>query len=161
MAQMPKFLEDYTTVDELISKMNKEYPECRLVSELVGYGDDWVIYPVDGYGSQEDVRAVFRNEKPDLVWFMTDPRFFHWLWGIGGEIRFFLPIFKFKKEVCLLCLSIDNSLIAKNDFVLELIFLIFISNGLTVIILDFLILFKRFLVTYLFIKNPTKPQFTP
>ena len=44
MAQMPKFLEDYVTVDELISKMNKEYPECRLVSELVGYGDDWVIF---------------------------------------------------------------------------------------------------------------------
>ena len=44
MAQMPKFLEDYTTVDELISKMNKQYPECRLIAEMIGYGDDWVIF---------------------------------------------------------------------------------------------------------------------
>ena len=56
---------------------------------------------------------------------------------INFFIRFFFPIFKLKKEVCLLCLSIDNSLIAKNDFILALVFLIFISNGLTVIILDF------------------------
>ncbi len=56
------------------------------------YGDDWVIYPVDGYGSQEDVRAVFRNEKPDLVWFMTDPRFWGWLWAMENEIRPHAPM---------------------------------------------------------------------
>ena len=49
MAQMPKFLEDYTTVDELISKMNKEYPESRLISEMVEYGDDWVIFKSSFY----------------------------------------------------------------------------------------------------------------
>src|SRR6056300_270114 len=36
---MPKFLEDYTTVDELISKMNKEYPNCKLVEEMVDKAD--------------------------------------------------------------------------------------------------------------------------
>jgi hypothetical protein len=55
MAQMPKFLEDYTTVDELISKMNKEYPESRLISEMVGYGDDWVIFKSSFYETKEDV----------------------------------------------------------------------------------------------------------
>jgi hypothetical protein len=35
---MPKFLEDYVTVDTLISKMNNEYPECRLVAEMVDNG---------------------------------------------------------------------------------------------------------------------------
>jgi len=55
MAQMPKFLEDYVTVDELISKMNKEYPECRLVSELVGYGDDWVIFKSSFYENKDDL----------------------------------------------------------------------------------------------------------
>ena len=55
MAQMPKFLEDYTTVDELISKMNKEYPECRLVSELIGYGDDWAIFKSSFYENKDDV----------------------------------------------------------------------------------------------------------
>jgi len=55
MAQMPKFLEDYTTVDELISKMNKEYPECRLVSELIGYGDDWAIFKSSFFENKDDV----------------------------------------------------------------------------------------------------------
>ena len=55
MSQMPKFLEEYTTVDELISKMNKEYPECRLVSELVGYGDDWVIFKSSFFENKDDL----------------------------------------------------------------------------------------------------------
>ena len=55
MAQMPKFLEDYVTVDELISKMNKEYPNCRLVSELVGYGDDWVIFKSSFFENKDDL----------------------------------------------------------------------------------------------------------
>ena len=38
------------------------------------YGDDWIIYPVDGYGSQEQVRALLKAQKPDIVWIMTDPR---------------------------------------------------------------------------------------
>ena len=55
MAQMPKFLEDYVTVDELISRMNKEYPECRLVSELIGYGDDWAIFKSSFFENKDDV----------------------------------------------------------------------------------------------------------
>ena len=31
------------------------------------YGDDWIIYPVDGYGGQDDIRAILRNQKPDIV----------------------------------------------------------------------------------------------
>lgn len=55
MAQMPKFLEDYVTVDELISRMNKEYPDCRLVSVMVDYGDDWVIFKSSFYETKDDV----------------------------------------------------------------------------------------------------------
>ena len=44
--------------------------------------DDWVVYPVDGYGSAEMVRSVLWTEKPDLLWFMTDPRFYPWLWQV-------------------------------------------------------------------------------
>ena len=44
------------------------------------YGDDLIIYPVDGYGSPEIVRSILRTERPDMVWFMTDPRFWDWLW---------------------------------------------------------------------------------
>jgi len=54
--------------------------------------EDWVIYPVDGYGTQEKVRSVIQTERPDVLWIMTDPRFFGWLWEIEDEIRPNLPI---------------------------------------------------------------------
>jgi len=54
--------------------------------------DDWVIFPVDGYGTQEIVRSIIRQEKPEILWFMTDPRFWGWLWEIENEIRPLLPM---------------------------------------------------------------------
>lgn len=56
------------------------------------YLDDWIIYPVDGYGTQESVRAMLQKEKPDIVWIMTDPRFWTWLWEIENEIRAVCPL---------------------------------------------------------------------
>ena len=56
------------------------------------WGDDLVVYPVDGYGTQENVRSIIRTEKPDILWFMTDPRFFPWLWEIEDEIRSLIPM---------------------------------------------------------------------
>ena len=56
------------------------------------YGEDFVIFPVDGYGTQEIVRSVIWNEKPDILWFMTDPRFFPWLWEMENEIRKNVPM---------------------------------------------------------------------
>ena len=56
------------------------------------YGEDLIIYPVDGYGSQESIRSILRTEKPDILWFMTDPRFFGWLWEIEDEIRALVPM---------------------------------------------------------------------
>ena len=56
------------------------------------YGDDWVIYPVDGYGTQETVRSVIRNERPDVLWFMTDPRFWGWSWEMDHEVRTHIPM---------------------------------------------------------------------
>jgi hypothetical protein len=74
MAQMPKFLEDYVTVDELISRMNKEYPESRLISEMVGYGDDWVIFKSSFYETKEDaepkaVAYAKQTSKDHNSWF--------------------------------------------------------------------------------------------
>ena len=51
------------------------------------YPDDWKIIPINGYGSPELIRSVIRTEKPDVVWFMTDPRFWGWLWEMENEIR--------------------------------------------------------------------------
>jgi len=56
------------------------------------HGEDWRIIPVDGYGTQEMIRSVLRTEKPDIVWFMTDPRFWGWLWEMENEIRPLCPM---------------------------------------------------------------------
>ena len=56
------------------------------------WGDDWVVHPVDGYGTPDLVRSVIRTEKVDLVWIMTDPRFWGWLWEIDDEIRSICPL---------------------------------------------------------------------
>ena len=56
------------------------------------YGDLWTIYPVDGYGTADAVRSILRTERPDILWFMTDPRFFGWLWMIEQEVRPLVPM---------------------------------------------------------------------
>ena len=56
------------------------------------WGDDWIIWPIDGYGTPDQVRGMIHQQKPDILWFMTDPRFFQWLWGIENEIRAHVPM---------------------------------------------------------------------
>ena len=60
--------------------------------KVEGWGNDWVIYPVDGYGNHEIIRSLLQKEKPDALWFMTDPRFYEWLWEIENEIRANVPM---------------------------------------------------------------------
>ena len=56
------------------------------------WGDDWIIWPVNGYGTPDQVRAMIHQNKPDILWFMTDPRFYGWLWQIENEIRAHVPM---------------------------------------------------------------------
>tara|TARA_Y100000034_G_scaffold115529_1_gene152798 strand:+ start:1078 stop:2364 length:1287 start_codon:yes stop_codon:yes gene_type:complete len=56
------------------------------------YGEAWRILPIDGYGNPEIIRSVIQKEKPDVLWFMTDPRFYGWLWEIENEIRTNMPM---------------------------------------------------------------------
>ena len=56
------------------------------------WGDDWRIFPVDGYGNHEIIRSILQKERPDVLWFMTDPRFYGWLWEIENEIRPLMPM---------------------------------------------------------------------
>jgi len=67
---------------------HKAYEPQRLQE----WGERWTIYPVDGYGNQETVRSIMARERPDMVWFMTDPRFYGWLWEIENEIRAQAPL---------------------------------------------------------------------
>jgi len=51
------------------------------------YGDAWEILPINGFGEPEVLRAALRLKKPDILWFMTDPRYYWWLWNMENEIR--------------------------------------------------------------------------
>jgi hypothetical protein len=44
-----KFLEDYVGVDDLIKQMNEQYPEGRLVSEIVEKTDQMVVFKTSFY----------------------------------------------------------------------------------------------------------------
>ncbi|MAG26801.1 hypothetical protein CMI47_14765 [Candidatus Pacearchaeota archaeon] len=54
--------------------------------------EDWIIFPIDGYGNHDVIRSILQKEKPDVLWFMTDPRFYGWLWEIENEIRANMPM---------------------------------------------------------------------
>ena len=56
------------------------------------WGDDLVIFPVDGYGTPDIVRSLIRIEKPDVLWYMSDPRFYIWLNQIVDEIMPLMPV---------------------------------------------------------------------
>ena len=62
------------------------------ISKVEPYGDDWLIQPVDNYGNEEVIRSIIRTQKPDILWFMTDPRFWEWLWAMENEIRPLVPM---------------------------------------------------------------------
>ena len=56
------------------------------------WGDNLVVVPVDGYGNPDQIRAYVSQFKPDILWFMTDPRFYIWLWNFSQEIRPNVPM---------------------------------------------------------------------
>ena len=60
--------------------------------KIEGHEEDWIVFPVKGYGTQEIVRSMIMNQKPDILWFMTDPRFYDWLWMMENEIRPHIPM---------------------------------------------------------------------
>ena len=61
-------------------------------SWVEGYQDQWGIIPVDGYGNPSIIRGIIDQHKPDILYFMTDPRFYGWLWDMEHEVRPNLPM---------------------------------------------------------------------
>jgi glycosyltransferase involved in cell wall biosynthesis len=51
-----------------------------------------VIYPNNGYGDAELIRRLIKSEKPDGIFFFTDPRYYAWLFAIENEIRKQIPM---------------------------------------------------------------------
>lgn len=69
-----------------------KHPDMRPM-KFHEYGEDYVIFPVEnGYGTPDLIRNLLIKEKPDIVWFMTDPRFWGWLWNMEQEIRPNVPM---------------------------------------------------------------------
>ena len=54
--------------------------------------DDFIIKPIDGFGTKEMLRVTLATEKPDLILIFTDPRFFTWLFDMEDEIHQVCPI---------------------------------------------------------------------
>ena len=81
------------------------------------YPNDWIIYPVDGYGTQDMIRGMMIKHKPDILWFMTDPRFYGWLWEIENEIRDVVPMVYYHVWDNYPYPSFNNSWYRSNDAV--------------------------------------------
>ena len=56
------------------------------------WDNDFIIIPIDGYGTPDQIRAYMAQFKPDILWFMTDPRFYTWLWNFAQEVRAKVPM---------------------------------------------------------------------
>ena len=55
--------------------------------------DSWVhVLCNNGYGNPDLIRTLIREEKPDAVFIITDPRYYGWLFQIENEIRKQIPI---------------------------------------------------------------------
>ncbi len=60
--------------------------------DTVQVNDDFIIRPIDGFGTPELLRVTLATEKPDLLLLFTDPRFFIWAWEMEDEIHQVCPI---------------------------------------------------------------------
>jgi len=56
------------------------------------YHGDWIVEPTDGYGDREKMRRWLDIHKPDILFIVTDPRFYIWLFEMEDEINAQCPI---------------------------------------------------------------------
>tara|TARA_Y100000310_G_scaffold338420_1_gene428017 strand:- start:770 stop:2023 length:1254 start_codon:yes stop_codon:yes gene_type:complete len=59
---------------------------------VVVVNDDFIIKPIDGFGSREMLMTTLAQEQPDVLLIFTDPRFFVWLWEMEDEVHQVCPI---------------------------------------------------------------------
>lgn len=60
--------------------------------DIVKLSDDFIIKPVDGFGTPEMLRQALAMERPDVLFLFTDPRFFTWVWEMEDEVHQMCPI---------------------------------------------------------------------
>ena len=56
------------------------------------WGENWTLIPTDGYANPDILRSALRQHRPDILYFMTDPRFYEWLWMMESEVRESVPM---------------------------------------------------------------------
>jgi len=62
-------------------------------NELIKLEDSQIVlYPYNGYGDSDFIRSLLSHEKPDAIFFITDPRYYTWLFEIENEIRKKIPM---------------------------------------------------------------------
>lgn len=72
---------------------NKRMDLSESTNEIAGISDSSVVlYPTNGYGTADLIRQLISIEKPDLLVFITDPRYYEWLFRIEQEIRKTIPM---------------------------------------------------------------------
>lgn len=71
----------------------KRFDLSESINELIGIKDSYVhVLPTDGYGNSQLIRDLIKNEKPDALMLITDPRYFGHIFSIEQEIRKKIPI---------------------------------------------------------------------
>jgi glycosyltransferase involved in cell wall biosynthesis len=86
---------NYTTIAGAVN--HPEKGQCIDLSDnfnqMSGETDSSVnCYPTNGYGTPEMVRHLIKDENPDAIFLITDPRYFVWLFQMESEIRKNIPI---------------------------------------------------------------------
>jgi glycosyltransferase involved in cell wall biosynthesis len=56
------------------------------------YGEDWIVFPVEGFGDPMMARQWMAQFNPHAVFMFTDPRFFTHMFSVEDEIRDRAPI---------------------------------------------------------------------
>ena len=63
------------------------------INKEIGINDSYVhVIPTDGYGDPTLLREILKQEKPDAVMLITDPRYFEYVFRMENEIRKQCPI---------------------------------------------------------------------
>lgn len=80
--------------------VRKKHPESgsiidvsQSIEKLCNINDVYArLYCTSGYGNEELLFKILENEKPDAILFMTDPRYYKWLFALDNQVRQICPM---------------------------------------------------------------------
>ena len=73
--------------------VGKQFDLSKDIGDRMNIPDASVyVKPSTGYGSEQEIRLLLKEQKPDAIFIFTDPRYWIWLFEIEREIRSQIPI---------------------------------------------------------------------